>query len=165
MTTLFGQGGVVLLGLIFTIACLCVSIGLVTSCSQFFASAFPKVSYKVWAFIVSVVSMILANLGLTQILKVSVPILGFIYPIALTLIILGLFHKYIGKYAYVYAVTVLVVAIFSAIDILNKNVMMNQWTSALKYIPFYTEGVGWIVPAIVGMCLGFIVSIVLNKNN
>ena len=29
--------------------------------------------------------------------------------------------------------------------------MMNQWTSALKYIPFYTEGVGWIVPAIVGM--------------
>ena len=43
--------------------------------------------------------------------------------------------------------------------------MMNQWTSALKYIPFYTEGVGWIVPAIVGMCLGFIVSIFLNKNN
>ena len=28
MTTLFGQGGVVLLGLIFTIACLCVSIDL-----------------------------------------------------------------------------------------------------------------------------------------
>ena len=108
--------------------------------------------------------MILANLGLTQILKVSVPILGFIYPIALTLIILGLFHQYIGKYAYVYTVTVLVVAIFSAIDILNKNVMMNQWTSALKYIPFYTEGVGWIVPAIVGMYLGFIVSIFLNKN-
>ncbi|KAB7676219.1 branched-chain amino acid transport system II carrier protein [Bacillus sp. B1-WWTP-T-0.5-Post-4] len=164
MITLFGQGGVVLLGLIFTIACLCVSIGLVTSSSQFFASAFPKVSYKLWAFIVSVVSMILANLGLTQILKVSVPILGFIYPIALTLIILGLFHQYIGKYTYVYAVTVLVVAIFSAIDILNKNVMMNQWTAALKYIPFYTEGVGWIVPAIVGTCLGFIVSIFLNKN-
>ena len=85
-----------------------------------FCECISKVSYKLWAFIVSVVSMILANLGLTQILKVSVPILGFIYPIALTLIILGLFHQYIGKYAYVYAVTVLVVAIFSAIDILNK---------------------------------------------
>lgn len=64
--------------------------------------------------------MILANLGLTQILKVSVPILGFIYPVALTLIILGLFQKYIGKYAYVYAVTVGIVAVFSAIDIFNK---------------------------------------------
>lgn len=159
MTTLFGQGGVVLLGLIFTIACLCVSIGLVASCSQFFASAFPKVAYKVWAFILSFVSMILANLGLTQILKVSVPILGFIYPVALTLIILGLFHKYIGKYAYVYTVTVGIVAVFSAVDIFNKNVMLNQWTLVLKYIPFYTEGVGWIVPAIIGACIG----VVLNK--
>ena len=141
------------------------SIGLVTSCSQFFASAFPKVAYKVWAFILSLVSMILANLGLTQILKVSVPILGFIYPVALTLIILGLFHKYIEKYAYVYTVTVGIVAVFSAVDIFNKNVMMNQWTSVLKYIPFYMEGVGWIVPAIIGACIGVIVSIVINKNN
>ncbi|AFU16838.1 Branched-chain amino acid transport system II carrier protein [Bacillus thuringiensis MC28] len=164
MTTLFGQGGVVLLGLIFTIACLCVSIGLVTSCSQFFTSVFPKVSYKVWAFILSFISMILANLGLTQILKVSVPILGFIYPIALTLIILGLFHKYIGKYVCIYPVTILIVAVFSAIDILNKNVMTNQWTPILKYIPFYTEGVGWIIPALVGVCIGVIVSIMINKD-
>ncbi|HDR7688205.1 TPA: branched-chain amino acid transport system II carrier protein [Bacillus toyonensis] len=164
MTTLFGQGGVVLLGLIFTIACLCVSIGLVTSCSQFFTSVFPKVSYKVWAFILSFISMILANLGLTQILKVSVPILGFIYPIALTLIILGLFHKYIGRYVCIYPVTILIVAVFSAIDILNKNVMTNQWTPILKYIPFYTEGVGWIIPALVGVCIGVIVSIMINKD-
>ncbi|EJR25580.1 branched-chain amino acid transport system II carrier protein [Bacillus mycoides] len=164
MTTLFGQGGVVLLGLIFTIACLCVSIGLVTSCSQFFASVFPKVSYKVWAFILSFVSMVLANLGLTQILKVSVPILGFIYPVALTLIILGLFHKYIGKYVYVYSVTIGLVAVFSAIDILNKSVLMNKWTPLLKMLPFYSEGVGWIVPAFVGVCLGVIVSIAINKN-
>ena len=54
---------------------------------------------------------------------------------------------------------------FSAVDIFNKNVMMNQWTSVLKYIPFYMEGVGWIVPAIIGACIGVIVSIVINKNN
>ena len=46
MTTLFGQGGVVLLGLIFTISCLCVSIGLVTSCSQFFRVHFRKYLIK-----------------------------------------------------------------------------------------------------------------------
>ncbi|MCI4060801.1 branched-chain amino acid transport system II carrier protein, partial [Bacillus cereus] len=77
-----------------------------------------------------VVIMILANFGLSQILYVSVQILGFIYPIALSLIILGLFHQYIGKYTYVFAVSVLVVAIFCAIVIFNKNVMMYQWTSA-----------------------------------
>ncbi|MDZ5607570.1 branched-chain amino acid transport system II carrier protein [Bacillus pseudomycoides] len=159
MTTLFGQGGMVLLGIIFTVACLCVSIGLVTSCSQFFAEVFPKISYKVWAFVLSVVSMILANLGLTQILKVSVPILGFIYPIALTLIILGLCHKYISRYTYIYPVTIGLVAVFSGIDIFNRNVLLSKWTPILENIPLYTEGVGWIIPAIAGGCLGMIVSI------
>ncbi|MGI0534300.1 branched-chain amino acid transport system II carrier protein [Bacillus pfraonensis] len=163
MTKLFGQSGMVLLGIIFTVACLCVSIGLVTSCSQFFTEVFPKVSYKVWACVLSVVSMILANLGLTQILKVSVPILGFIYPIALTLIILGLFHKYISRYTYIYSVTIGLVAVFSGIDILNRNVLLSKWTPILEYIPLYTEGVGWVIPAIVGGCLGVIVSILTKK--
>ncbi|MFJ8530744.1 branched-chain amino acid transport system II carrier protein BrnQ1 [Bacillus sp. NPDC094106] len=165
MTTLFGQGGVALLGIIFTVACLCVSIGLVISCSQFFADVFPKVSYKVWALIVSVVSMVLANLGLTQILKVSVPILGFIYPIALTLIILGLCHKHISRYVYIYPITIGIVAVFSGIDILNRNVLMGKWTPLLEHIPFYTEGVGWLVPAIVSGCLGVVVSICVKKKN
>ncbi|KEK23786.1 branched-chain amino acid transport system II carrier protein BrnQ1 [Bacillus gaemokensis] len=163
MTTLFGQGGLILLGTIFTVACLCVSIGLVTSCSQFFAEVFPKVSYKVWAFILSAVSMILANLGLTQILKVSVPILGFIYPIALTLIILGLCHKHISRYVYIYPITIGIVAVFSGIDILNRNVLMEKWTPFLENLPFYTEGVGWLIPAIVGGCLGTLVSVCINK--
>ncbi|MGQ0514086.1 branched-chain amino acid transport system II carrier protein, partial [Bacillus sp. D-CC] len=93
----------------------------------------------------------------------TITILGFIYPVALTLIILGLFHKYIGKYVCIYPVTIVIVAAFSAIDIFNKNVMMNQWTSVLKYIPFYTEGVGWIVPAIIGAHIGVIK--VLREND
>lgn len=163
MTLLFGQSGVVLLGIIFTIACLCVSVGLVTSCSQFFTSVFPKIPYRVWGFILSFISMFLANLGLTEILKVSVPILGFIYPVALTLIILGLFHKKISRYVYIYPITIGSVALFSAIDIVNRNVFMDRWTPLLKHIPFYTEGVGWLVPAIVSACLGIVISVLVNK--
>ncbi|AWC31575.1 MULTISPECIES: branched-chain amino acid transport system II carrier protein BrnQ1 [Bacillus cereus group] len=165
MTLLFGQSGVVLLGIIFTIACLCVSVGLVTSCSQFFTSVFPKIPYKVWGFILSFISMFLANLGLTEILKVSVPILGFIYPVALMLIILGLFHKKISRYAYIYPITIGSVALFSAIDIVNRNVFMDRWTPLLKHIPFYTEGVGWLVPATVSACLGIVISVLVNKKD
>jgi len=48
-------------------------------------------------------------------------------------------------------------------DVLNKSVLMNKWTPLLKVLPFYTEGVGWIVPAFVGACLGMIASIAMNK--
>jgi LIVCS family branched-chain amino acid:cation transporter len=48
MTHLFGQSGTPLLGLVFTLAYFCMSIGLVTSCSQFFASAISRIGYKMW---------------------------------------------------------------------------------------------------------------------
>lgn len=72
---LFGQKGSVLLGLIFSLACLTTSVGLLTSCSQYFAKIMPKISYKAWITILSVSSMIFANVGLTQILKFSFPVL------------------------------------------------------------------------------------------
>ncbi|MFD3448413.1 branched-chain amino acid transport system II carrier protein [Microbacteriaceae bacterium 4G12] len=156
MTYLFGQSGTVLLGVIFTVACLCVSIGLVTSCSQFFAKVFPKVSYKIFAFLLCVVSMAIANLGLTQILKVSVPILGAIYPVALVLIVLALLHDYMKGYSSVYVATVLLVGLFSLVDMINQTFLSQAWSGVLSYFPLYREGVGWVVPALVGLVIGYI---------
>ncbi len=39
---LFGQKGLILLGIIFSLACLTTSVGLITSCSQYFAKIMPK---------------------------------------------------------------------------------------------------------------------------
>ncbi len=92
LNQLFGQGGTIVLGLIFTLACLSVCIGLITSCAQYFSSVFPKISYIQWTILLCIISGFVANLGLSQILKVSVPVLGLVYPLAITLIILGLLH-------------------------------------------------------------------------
>lgn len=46
MIYLFGQPGAILLALIFTVACLTTCVGLITSCSEYFASLTTKVSYK-----------------------------------------------------------------------------------------------------------------------
>jgi branched-chain amino acid:cation transporter, LIVCS family len=168
MGHLFGSSGTVILGSIFTLACLCVSIGLVTSCGQFFASALPRVSYKAWIIIVCALSMAIANLGLTEILKVSVPILGLIYPIAIVLIILALVDSYIKGFSSIYPATVGLVGLFSILDTINQTFLANQWTPIFSKIPLYTEGVGWLIPAIVGVILGIVLgksktSVELNK--
>jgi LIVCS family branched-chain amino acid:cation transporter len=80
---LFGQSGTIVLGLIFTLACLSVCIGLITSCAQYFSSILPKLSYIKWAILLCLISGFVANLGLSQILKVSVPVLGLVYPMPL----------------------------------------------------------------------------------
>ena len=46
---LFGQGGLIILALIFAIACLNTCIGLISCCSDYFTKIFPFWGYRVWA--------------------------------------------------------------------------------------------------------------------
>jgi branched-chain amino acid:cation transporter, LIVCS family len=160
MTRLFGQSGTLLLGVVFTIACFCVSIGLVTSCSQFFANAIPKVDYKKWVIILSVLSTAIANLGLTQILQISVPILGMIYPIAIVIIFLGLIHHLIKRYPQIYISVVSFTSLFSIIDTINKTFLTNKLNGILDIFPFYMEGIGWLTPALIGLLVGYFIGAV-----
>ncbi|MBN6185364.1 branched-chain amino acid transport system II carrier protein [Aneurinibacillus sp. BA2021] len=155
MNHLFGAGGTMLLGLTFTIACLCVSIGLVTSCSQFFVSVLPQLSYRMWATVITVVSLVIANLGLTQILSISVPILGILYPVAITLILLALLHRYIAKAPSVYPASVLLVGLFSVLDTCNTLFFASKWSDLFASLPLYKEGFGWVLPAAAGILIGY----------
>ncbi|MEC1523624.1 branched-chain amino acid transport system II carrier protein [Neobacillus niacini] len=156
MTYLFGQSGTLILGIVFTLACFCVSIGLITSCSQFFSTAIPKVAYKVWVVILAVLSTAIANLGLTQILQISVPILGMIYPIAIVLIFLGLFDDMIKRNPYIYITVIGFVTIFSILDTINRTFLNNIWGGGFEILPFYIEGIGWLTPAVVGLIVGYL---------
>lgn len=156
MTTLFGQSGTLILGIVFTLACFCVSIGLITSCSQFFSSAIPKVTYKVWVIILAVLSTAIANLGLTQILQVSVPVLGMIYPIAIVLIFLGLIDDFIKRNPFIYLTVIGFVAVFSILDTFNKVFLDNKWSGIFEFLPFYIEGIGWLLPAFIGLLVGYL---------
>jgi branched-chain amino acid:cation transporter, LIVCS family len=157
MTYLFGQSGTLLLGIVFTLACFCVSIGLITSCSQFFSTAIPKVAYKAWVVILAVLSTAIANLGLTQILQISVPILGMIYPIAIVLIFLGLLDDIIKRNPYIYRSVIGFVALFSVLDTINKVFLGSSWSGGFEILPFYLEGIGWLTPAVIGLVVGYLV--------
>ncbi|MBY0147125.1 branched-chain amino acid transport system II carrier protein [Neobacillus niacini] len=159
MTYLFGKSGTLLLGIVFTLACFCVSIGLITSCSQFFSNAIPKVAYKVWVVILAVLSTAIANLGLTQILQISVPILGMIYPIAIVLIFLGLLDNIIKRNPYIYSSVIGFVTLFSVLDTINKVFLDSNLSGAFEILPYYNEGLGWLIPALIGLVVGYILGL------
>ncbi|SOC41022.1 branched-chain amino acid transport system II carrier protein [Ureibacillus acetophenoni] len=155
MNELFGPAGIVILGLLFTVACLCVSISLVISCGEYFSKLIPVFSYKVWATITAIVSFAVANLGLNQILAISVPILGMIYPLAIVLILLGIFNRYVNLS--VYRVSIILTAIFSIIETINVTFLGKSLSDALSFIPLYDQGVGWILPALAGVIIGAVI--------
>ncbi|WP_027623037.1 branched-chain amino acid transport system II carrier protein [Clostridium lundense] len=156
---LFGKPGAVLLGLIFSLACLTTCVGLITSCSQYFVTLVPKVTYKTWVTILAVSSMVFANMGLTKILLISVPALTAIYPIATTLIILSLANDFFNGSSSVYIGSLSCVAAISIVDALMQfGLNLSFITNVYKYLPLYSQGMGWVVPAIFGALVGFIVS-------
>lgn len=161
MTYLFGEPGAVLLAVIFTVACLTTCVGLITSCSEYFETLNSKISYKTWVRILALSSMVLANMGLTKILAVSVPVLNAIYPIAIMLIVLAMFDKVFKGSRMVYTCTLLFTGIVSVVDALsqagfNIEFLVNNFAK----LPLYSQGLGWIVPAVAGILLGLVLCII-----
>ena len=86
----FGGTGAVLLALIFFIACFNVCVGLICSCSRFFAEQFPALSFRQWKLGITAWSFVVSILGLNLILAISSPILSVIYPVAIAIILVNL---------------------------------------------------------------------------
>lgn len=161
MTYIFGKPGSVLLAVIFTVACLTTCVGLITSCSQYFATLTKKVSYKAWVRILALSSMLLANMGLNKILAISVPVLNAIYPVAIALIVLAMINKFVKSSKLVYGTVILFTAVVSCTDALAQaGLKVKFLVNLFSKLPLYAEGLGWLVPALAGLVLGFVLKFI-----
>lgn len=146
----FGEPGAILLAAIFTLACLTVCIGLINSTSQYFSMIFPKISYRLWAYGITVFAFLVCNLGLTAILSISIPILNAIYPMAIMLILLGLTHKLWENNSLTYPLTIAGTGVISVLHALDTaGLSLPFLTSACRWLPLYDLGFGWISVAVV----------------
>ena len=161
----FHSLGAILTAAIVTFACLKTAIGLVTSCSKAFVDMFPKgPGYTAWAILFSALSFCIANFGLNSIVAWCVPVLMFLYPLAITLILLALFGKFFGHSRSVYVWTTaftLVAAVFDMIGTVSgmvpgSTVLSTLTAFAQRFLPFFRLGLGWICPAAIGFLLGLL---------
>lgn len=157
--SLFGKAGMIILGLIFLIACFNTCVGLLSCCSQYFTTIIPVVGYKAWVAVFAVVSLVISSAGLNRILAVSVPVLNAIYPVAIVLIVLAFLNPLTGRWPAVFPCSILLTGIVSVVYALEQSKVMIPFLSqAATFLPGYGAGLGWIVPALVGMALGVAVS-------
>ncbi|WP_332631856.1 branched-chain amino acid transport system II carrier protein [Halalkalibacter flavus] len=156
----FGPFGKVVLGFIVIAACLTTSIGLITSCASYFNKIVPSISYKKWTIIFTIFSAVISNFGLSTLINISVPVLYMLYPLAMCLMVLTFLHPFFKGKQKVYQISILFAFIVSFFEGLNAagfqiETVHNLFTGVL---PLYTVGLGWVVPAIVGGVIGFLVS-------
>ena len=159
---LYGRTGLVMLAVVFFIACLNTCIGLISCCSKYFCTIVPGIGYRTWAIIFALSSFVISNVGLTKILQISVPVLSAIYPVAIVLILLSFGFRDGKRWRSVYVCAISLTGVISVMLSLEQAgvTVLHQIMSKL---PLYTTGLGWIVPALVGVVIGVVLA-VLNKS-
>ena len=149
---LLGNYGNLVLAICVAGACLTTAIGLVATVGEFFSSITSFKYEKIVIFTV-IISFLLSILGVESIIRISVPVLVFIYPVMISLIILNLFGKYI-KNDYVYKGVVLFTGIIGLIEGLASIGITNSYTSlVLEILPFSDYGLTWLFPGLIGYIL------------
>lgn len=158
---LFGSFGAIILALAILFACLTTAIGLVSSCAQYFSMLLPRFSYKSLVIVFSLFSTVIGNVGLTQLISFSVPVLVIIYPLAIVLIFLSFAHNAFNGYSLVYICALIPTGFIGLIDGLNAaGLKLSVITNVLEVLPFFAQGIGWLVPAIIGALIGYVIALV-----
>jgi len=160
---LYGSFGNVILSVVIILACITTAVGLVSANATFFNKLFPKLSYKTLAVIFTLFSFIISNFGLSKLISITLPVLMFIYPIAIVLMFLVIFDQLFNRAPIVYSLALIATALVSLYDgIKTAGFEIGWYENILSLLPLYDQSIGWLVPALVGMAIGWIIHL-LNK--
>lgn len=146
---LLGNFGKVVLGICVTGACITTAIGLTATVADYF-SDLTKISYEKLAVITTVISIIFAMFGVDIIIKLAVPVLVFLYPIAIALIFLNIFKNSI-KNDNIFLGTVIGAGIISGYEALQAMGLQLAFLDTIySVLPLSSLGLAWVLPAIIG---------------
>ncbi|WP_104402941.1 branched-chain amino acid transport system II carrier protein [Vibrio penaeicida] len=150
---LFGASGQTVLSVIVLLACLTTAIGLISACSDYFSSV-TSVSYKAWVVIIGVACAVVANVGLSQLIALSVPVLFALYPVAIALVALAFVRNRLPNPEVAYRIVVLVAFVFALLDA-AKVAGIN--VNAFNMLPLFEVGMAWLMPTFAAIiCMFFI---------
>lgn len=156
-----GQPGQIVFGLIVLLACLTTAVGLIASTSEFFNTLLPTISYKVWAVVFSLMSFGLATLGLDTVLAIAAPVVGFLYPAAITLIAVTLLQPALRRrvhFHWTYRVAIWVAVVWSALMTFNGLGWGSEVIEpVISWSPMHTVEMGWVLPTLIGLVIGLII--------
>src|SRR5690625_322700 len=171
----FGTFGAIILAIVIILACLTTAIGLIIANAEYFHTIFPRINYKTFVVIFATATFIIANFGLENIIKFSIPMLMFLYPLAIVIIMLAFTSKLFNDKRSVYIIAIGVtfcISLFDGLKALTGSLEIEHfnWMNPFidfyaKILPLYAEGLGWFLPAIVVIVISIAVSFGMRLAN
>ncbi|MFV0547917.1 branched-chain amino acid transport system II carrier protein [Klebsiella sp. B345] len=149
----YGSSGSLFLGLLITLACMVTAIGLTCASASFFSSI-TRISYRVYVWLFVIFSMLVSNLGLTQLIRISAPALTTIYPVFIVLVLTYFFRHRFNSPSRMIVPGVILSLLFGITDVL-ETIGITFWPFKLThYLPLHNQGLAWVFPSVIVMSLG-----------
>ena len=154
-----GNIGNVFLSVLLALACFTTAVGIVTGTADFAKGLIgnSQKAYIITAIIACVLGVLIGQFNVYYIINVALPVLMFIYPITIVLIILNVLPE---KWAstLVFRGVVLATFIFSIPDFLKFLIAEEKLFPLKEMIPLSEYSLGWVLPAVVVFLLLNLVS-------
>ncbi|MBM7051232.1 branched-chain amino acid transport system II carrier protein [Rothia sp. ZJ1223] len=162
---IMGPAGIFVFGLIMFLACMGTAVGLLGSAAEFFNALLPGVSYRAWVILFSLIGFAVSTMSLEQVLAVTGPLIGALYPSAITLIFLTFIEPMLRRKLHYTFTIALAVSMLWAVLMLLAQLMPadNIFERSISWSPLHAEQMGWIVPTLVAALIGYILDLTTRR--
>ncbi|ENY72308.1 branched-chain amino acid transport system II carrier protein [Aeromonas diversa CDC 2478-85] len=151
--SLFGQPGLFILAGIITLACFTTAVGLISACADFFHNL-TGMAYRKLVLILGVICAIVANVGLSQLISLSIPVLVAIYPVAVALVLVTFFKEQFGRPKLTFRLVLTIAFLFGCLDGLGAAGLKMD---AFSFLPLFDKGLAWLLPTLLACVVGMLI--------
>lgn len=166
---LLGQAGLIGFAIIMALSCLSTSAAISSMAGDMFAEmSSEKLKYRWIVITATLAGFIIGLVGLSKIVKFTIPWLVLLYPSIIVIIITALYSKF-DKIRIPVIAGVIAALIFGFGDMLSfYGITDNPISSFSASCPFGSQGIGWIIPTFIVIALIWLLTRVfpqLNQQN
>jgi LIVCS family branched-chain amino acid:cation transporter len=145
-----GSFGNTILSVLISLACFTTAVGIIAGTADYFKGLLnnSQIVYTITAVIACVVGVVIGQLNFHSIIMIALPILMFIYPITIVLILLNVVpEQYASKL--VFRGVVIVTFLFSIPDFLKFIINPEYLEEIINSIPLAKYSFGWVLPTLI----------------
>ncbi|TDV72082.1 branched-chain amino acid transport system II carrier protein [Pseudomonas sp. LP_7_YM] len=160
----FGTMGSAFLAVLISLACLVTAVGLTCACAEYFSRLLP-LSYKVLVVLLAGFSLLVSNLGLTNLIHFSIPVLTAIYPPCIALVALSFCKGFWHVQGRIVAPVMLMSLLVGIIDATKAAGYSENLPRILTDLPLSEQGLAWLIPSLLTLFAAFLVDQVLHQRS
>ncbi|MDD7363459.1 MAG: branched-chain amino acid transport system II carrier protein [Peptoniphilus sp.] len=160
VNAILGGPGQFALGLAVALACLTTSVGLTSTCGNFFNDVTNgKLSYRQVVVTATIIAFALSLIGVEGIINIAVPVLTAVFPIVICLILFSIFDEKI-KYNAVFTGGVIGAGVISLIEAINLFSQMQNGNllggiaEKIYALPLGNIAFEWLIPSLICAVIG-----------